>query len=118
MPPVASHLYIVLVVLALAWGAWHLNWQNPGEAAVLEAPLAKERAGQRMAVSFPQGTVAVNTATVEELCQLRGVGTVQAEAIIAEREANGAFTFPEDLLNVKGIGPKKLADMMEQIRLD
>ena len=71
-----------------------------------------------MSVQFPDGEIAVNDATAEALCALPGVGMVQAEAIIAEREANGRFVFPQDLLAVKGIGEKKLAGLLEQIRLD
>lgn len=51
-------------------------------------------------------TVNINTANVEELTVLKGVGEKTAQAIIAYREANGPFESPEELMEVKGIGQK------------
>ena len=55
--------------------------------------------------------VDINTADVEELDQLPGIGTVLAGRIIAYREANGPFETVEDLLEVSGIGEAKLAEL-------
>ena len=52
-----------------------------------------------------------NRASVAELEALPGVGPKTAAAIVAAREAQGPFRAPEDLLRVKGIGPKKLEQM-------
>ena len=60
-------------------------------------------------LSMPDGTIAVNSADLYELTELPGVGETIAQAIIDEREQNGPFRVPEDLLSVRGIGPKKLA---------
>lgn len=51
-----------------------------------------------------QQTVNINTADLDTLTQLNGVGVKKAEAIIAWRESNGAFTSVEQLTEVKGIG--------------
>ncbi len=48
----------------------------------------------------------INTASVEELIQLKGVGPNHAAKIIAFREKNGPFKNPEDLIQVTGIGPR------------
>ncbi|NLV57982.1 MAG: helix-hairpin-helix domain-containing protein [Clostridiales bacterium] len=61
--------------------------------------------------------VPVNTANVEELCRLFGVGPALAQAIIDRREANGPFSFPEDLLSVKGITLRKLEQIVQEITL-
>jgi competence protein ComEA len=52
--------------------------------------------------------VNVNTASLSELTALKGVGPATAEKIVLYREANGAFTSCADLINVKGIGVKKI----------
>ncbi len=48
----------------------------------------------------------LNTATVEMLTQLNGVGETYARRIIEYREANGLFSHIEEMKNVKGIGDK------------
>lgn len=63
----------------------------------------------------PGGTIDPNEAEMDELCDLTGVGETLAGAIIDEREKNGPFHYPEDLLSVKGIGEKKLAAMMDDL---
>jgi competence protein ComEA len=56
--------------------------------------------------------VNINTADVEELATIPGIGPKTAEAIVAYRNDNGQFKKVDDLIDVKGIGEKKL----EQIR--
>jgi len=50
----------------------------------------------------------VNSATLDELLLLEGVGEITAEKILADRETNGPFATPDDIQRVSGIGPKKL----------
>ena len=54
------------------------------------------------------GKVNINNASMEELAQLKRVGTKYAERIIEHRETHGAFKQVEDLTNVPGIGSKTL----------
>lgn len=61
------------------------------------------------------GSVNVNTATLEELDTLKGVGPAIAQAIIDERQANGPYFYPEDLMDAKGIGEKRFADVVDSI---
>lgn len=65
------------------------------------------------AVATDDGLVHLNTAGIAELEQLPGVGRVLAERIISYREANGPFTVIEDLLDVPGIGEKKLEGLRD-----
>ena len=53
------------------------------------------------------GPVDINSADAETIAaELNGVGLSKAQAIVAYRSKNGAFAAPEEVLNVKGIGPQ------------
>ncbi|WP_025820102.1 ComEA family DNA-binding protein [Shewanella marina] len=52
--------------------------------------------------------VNINTANVEQLQQLKGVGEKKAQAIVAYRKQHGNFKSIDQLAEVKGIGPKLL----------
>ena len=60
-----------------------------------------------------EGKVNINTATVEELKTLKGIGEKKAEAIIEYRKQNGSFKNKEELMKVRGIG-KKLYESFEE----
>lgn len=62
-----------------------------------------------------EGQIDINSAGVEELMELPGIGEVKAAAIVADREENGPFGRPEDLIRVKGIGEKTLAGFLDLI---
>lgn len=61
------------------------------------------------------GPVNINSATVEQLCELPGIGNATASAIVEDRESNGPFASPEDLMRVSGIGEKKFAKLKDAI---
>ena len=63
------------------------------------------------------GPVNINQADVVELQRLPGVGPAIAEAIVAWRDDNGPFDSIDDLLDVPGIGPAKLAAIEDQVVL-
>lgn len=53
--------------------------------------------------------VNINTASVDALVNLPGIGKKKAKAIVDYREENGKFLIIEDLQNVKGIGKKAMS---------
>lgn len=111
--------WIAAGLLLMAAGvllAAHLKLDQPVSFR-MSAPRAVLRQDERMAVPWPEGTVDLNAGGVEELDKLYGVGPAIAARIIEEREKNGPFTYPEDLLNVNGIGQKTLDKLWEQIFL-
>ncbi len=59
--------------------------------------------------------VNINTANVEELCTLNGIGEVKANAIIAYRDENGGFDSIEEILRVKGIGDATFEKIRDSI---
>ena len=58
--------------------------------------------------ALPPRPLNLNRASADALEALPGIGPSTARAIVAERAAGGAFRSVDDLLRVKGIGPKKL----------
>lgn len=61
------------------------------------------------------GKVNINTASVDELDQLPGIGPVTAQKIVEHRQANGLFQSVEAIMDVSGIGPamyEKLKDLI------
>jgi competence protein ComEA len=65
--------------------------------------------------STPAGPVNLNTATAEELDALPGVGPTTAQAIIEWRSQHGGFSSVDQLLEVRGIGEAKLADLRDLV---
>ncbi|MEX0675028.1 MAG: helix-hairpin-helix domain-containing protein [Gaiellaceae bacterium] len=63
----------------------------------------------------PAGPIRLNSATVEELQEIPGVGPVTAQQIVAFREQNGPFRSVDELDAVPGIGPKRLEQMRELV---
>ena len=59
-------------------------------------------------VERPTGPVDVNTAGVDELVRLPGVGPVRAAEIVRQRTLRGGYSSLDELLEVKGIGPVTL----------
>lgn len=60
----------------------------------------------------------INTASVEELQTLKGIGPATAKSIILYREEYGAFSAIEEIMNVKRIGEKTFAKIKERITVE
>lgn len=63
------------------------------------------------------GTVSVNTEDADDLTELPGIGETIASAWLLEYQENGPFFYAEDLLSIRGIGEKKLKQLMPLINL-
>lgn len=63
------------------------------------------------------GVVNVNTASVEELQLLPGIGESRALALVEARKERGGFKSVDELLDVKGIGETGLARMRPHVTL-
>ena len=64
------------------------------------------------------GKININTAGLEELQTLPGIGEKRAQAIVDDRETNGPFRIPEDLTRVSGIGEGILANIIDRITVE
>jgi competence protein ComEA len=77
-------------------------------ALLLGAVLALGAPGVGVAEDARPGVVNVNTATLEELTELPGIGEARAKAILDARRERGGFKSVDELLEVRGIGPANL----------
>ena len=134
-------LVIGIVVRILPWGLPSIEHFEVGESFIVEneVPLAVPRssvAPTEENVSKNDSTftpypkkerkppkkvnlpVHINTATLDELCALNGVGPKLAEKILEVRNALGAFKNAEDLQKVPGIGKKKLEKLLPEVIFD
>ena len=68
-------------------------------------------------VSSAFAKVNINTASVDELKELPGIGQSKAEAIVQHREEHGNFKTKEDIVAVKGIGDKLFLKISEEIEV-
>lgn len=94
------------------------------EASLLAAGVANARTKASQGGTRDEGkkpparAVDLNTAGERALVALPGVGPSTARAILAHRAAHGRFRSVDDLLQVKGIGPKKLEALRPYIKVD
>ncbi len=72
-------------------------------------------AGAAGGSTTPAGPVHLNTATLEQLDALPGVGPVTAQKILDYRQKNGAFTSVDDLDAIPGIGPARLDTLRDLV---
>lgn len=78
------------------------------------APTPPGAAGQT-AGALAGGLIDLNTATAEELDSLPGIGPSTAQKIVSDRETNGPFATPEDLMRVSGIGAAKFEALKDLV---
>ncbi len=64
---------------------------------------------------LPAGKVNINTASVEQLEALPGVGPKLAARIVEYRQKSGTFKNAEELINVRGIGEKSFARLQPYV---
>jgi competence protein ComEA len=92
-------LVAATLVLALAFFA------STGIASAASAPAA------------PAGKVNLNTATVQQLTELPGVGDALAARIVEYRQKSGGFKSAQELMNIKGIGEKNFGKLEAHVTL-
>jgi competence ComEA-like helix-hairpin-helix protein len=123
------------VALLLALGAGHDLWRasrpvpsgaapgREGSAAIAGAEREPDERGRGGTGAGGAGPVEglgpvldLNRASARELESLPGVGPVLAGRIVAHRERHGPFSHPEELLAVRGIGPRLFERLRPRVR--
>lgn len=89
--------------------------QDAGTAGAVATGGATGTTGATGTQAQDAGKVNINTADETQLQQLPGVGEATAKAIVEDRQNNGAFSTPEDLMRVSGIGEKKFERMRSMV---
>ena len=104
---IAALIMTALAVMSLCF-AQRSTKMAPLPSLPRDAPASAEAVADRDRVD-------INTAGLDELMGLPGIGQVRAQAILDDREANGPYRYPEDLIRVKGIGEGILSELLDQI---
>ncbi len=94
-----------------------LECTDGGKLSIPKKKTVSKTSSGKKTSSAPKVTLPLNlnTASKEDLCALSGVGDAIAARIVEYREQNGPFQSVDDLINVKGIGEKKLEDIRPDV---
>lgn len=103
---IAAALGLVLCLCAIVWLS-----RQPRSVSVAPVHFVSVEALQALTL------VDLNSAGVEELMRLPGIGEVLARRIVEDRRTNGPYTRVEDLLRVKGIGEGRLEALRDSVCL-
>lgn len=88
---------------------------GPAPAGSITISGSSAGTGQPATEPGPTGKLNLNSATEEQLDALPGIGPVTARAILAWRAANGRFGSVDQLAEVDGIGPARLARLLDLV---
>ena len=103
-------LFVVFIAATVFIAVKRTDVHTPGEQAYTVTVQREAEA------PMPENvTVNINTADIEALTTLDGVGEVLAQRIIDYREENGGFASVEELSEVKGVGEKILSENRERL---
>jgi competence protein ComEA len=88
-----------------------------GRQILVPARASRAPASPAATPALPDQPVNLNTATLEQLDTLDGVGPTTAQKILDYRKAHGGFGSVDELDEIPGIGEKRLAALREHVRV-
>ena len=89
--------------------------ENKAEPFTTNAQIVQQDESVLVTSAAESGKININTASVSLLQTLPNIGSVLAQRIVDFRNENGNYTVPEDLLQVEGIGEKRLEEIRNYI---
>lgn len=110
----SSRWMLAVALTALALMLLHYAAGVQSMAPLEDLPAVQTPAAEAVSLETePQ--VDINTAGMEELMTLPGIGEVRAQAILDYRAEHGPFRYPEDLIRVDGIGEKTVYGLLDYV---
>ncbi|HIU88482.1 MAG TPA: helix-hairpin-helix domain-containing protein [Candidatus Avilachnospira avistercoris] len=86
-----------------------------GDGAIVAETDDRKDSGAGMEAQSSQSLININTATKEELMELKGIGETRALAIIEYRETYGGFAHIEEIMNISGIKEASFEKIKDRI---
>ncbi|HZX34963.1 MAG TPA: helix-hairpin-helix domain-containing protein [Thermodesulfobacteriota bacterium] len=116
----SAALLLLLSLLIVLFAKPYFNAPREADSGEVEAAIAERL---RFEATPPErfvlhGTIDINSAGVEELSLLPGVGESLAQSIVSRRMALGGFRTTEELKTVKGIGEAKFSAIKTYVRVE
>jgi len=131
---------LILLIILVLWG-WYLKVNNvdvfvisdsssdeSNQSTIISNDKNQTHSGENeptgesgsaaQNVTKAAGKVNINTADVESLMSLKGIGLVKANAVIAYRQQNGPFKSIEEIMNVKGIKKATFEKIKDNISVE
>ena len=102
-------LFLIVGLTVPALPGFERKVTPPAESAVTTAAAGSTGTATATTNTEFSGKLCLNTATKEQLMEIKGIGETFAARIIAYREQNGGFTNVEQLKEISGIGEKRYA---------
>ena len=103
-------LFLLIIFFLLGLGL--VQWRRQQPSFTLSV------LSEKSPVPVPSPKISLNSATVEELTRLPGIGPKLALRIVVFRTRQGRFVSLNDLLEVKGIGPRLYERITPYLRLE